>query len=254
MDIATSLKLAVVRSDDPTHLEKMALGLDMLVWGTLLAMLACIVGPLYSQTLFSPETFSIMVGGILSAIGVFFMLTPATRDWWCRQPDGRNSRLILIPLGSAALVAPSLMLRLPPQIATQHTIFASFLVAGVVWFLGECAKLRFLEKLAIELGGNIAREARQLRWGIYAAVALLAVTLSVGLIAARLDGRSLPDIHGACLAMAAVSLLTFSILGILLYHRLSATMKDRILQSRQIRQSVPDEDLPRSMLWEKHHN
>ena len=179
-----------------------------------MALLVCIMGQIFSWEMFSPEAFSIIVGGILSAIGVFFMLTPETRDWWCRQSQGGYGRLILIPMGSAALVAVALMLRLPARVVTSHTILTSFLIAGGIWFLGECAKLHFLEKLAVESGETLARDARRLRWGVYAIMAILAVTLAAGLISARLDGRMVPDIHGTCLAMAGVSLLTFTIMGI----------------------------------------
>src|SRR5512133_2358570 len=68
MENAVSLRVAVYRCDDPGDLERVKAGMDAQAWGTILPLLACVLGPMVIRGIVSYEAFGAIVAITLSAL------------------------------------------------------------------------------------------------------------------------------------------------------------------------------------------
>lgn len=214
MDISKSLSVAALRCDDPESLERLSTGLDINAWAPLLAMLACILGPLVLRGPVSFTAFGIVVAGLLSAAGIWAIRAAAVR-LKCR---GIRKLPGIVPLASISVVIPAQLVHMELSQGVGQVVLVLLLAGVALWFSGECQKLRQLEEVALQVpqkGVGIA--ARNLRWGIYVAALLLAVGLSSPLFGGRLGGN--------CVVMASVALLTFTLMTALLYSRMSQAVR-----------------------------
>lgn len=224
LSVASSLSVAALRSGDPGWMESIASGIDAQVWGTLLGAFACVVGPFVVGQPLSIEAFAVVVTVAMSLVGVwhFGQADKASSEThafprWCAL--GR----LAIPLGSAALVVPALLVHARLSETVGLAALVSFLIGGACWFIGECTKLRLLEHLArLFPGRDLGYRARHVRWGAYVALMLLAAALVYATWQAHLYGLALPQVSGFFLVTASVALLVFTLLTTLLASRMSA--------------------------------
>jgi hypothetical protein len=232
MDISKSLAVAVARSDDPAHLEQIASGLRSQAWGTLVSLLACVVGPMVSHRMATLEAFAFASAVALSAVAAM-QLAPfdAAGRMDDEIPHSRTRRWVCgmtMALGGAVMILPALLLRTSTVKPVGQSMVVVFLAGAVVWFVGECLKLRILENCAAGAPGwQLVRRARNLRFGAYAATTLLAL----GMVPAT----TARPISGAYLVTGSVVLLLLTILSALLYGRVSHSIYQQATFARTVR-------------------
>lgn len=235
LSVSRSLSVAALRSGDPGWMESIASGIDAQVWGTLLGAFACVVGPFVIGEPLSIEAFAIVVAVAMSLVGVWHFGradkcagTSRTFPRWCVL--GR----LAIPLGSAALVVPALLVHARLSETVGLAGLVAFLIGGACWFIGECTKLRLLEHLAgLFPGRDLGYRARHVRWGAYVALMLLAAALVYATWRAHLYGLAIPQVSGFFMVMASVALLVFTLLTTLLASRMSAVAIEQAGYVRQ---------------------
>lgn len=233
--ISRSLSVAALRAAEPQWMEGVASGMDAQVWGTLLGTFACVAGPFLIGSPLSIEAFAVVVLVAMGLVAVWHFAradkTAAGRHLWPRWC--RIGRL-LIPLGSAAVVVPALLIHFRMHESVGLAGLCAFLIGGTCWFIGECTKLRLLEHLAhVFPRRELGDRARHVRWGAYIVFCLLAGTLAYATWRARLLGLSLPQLSGSFLVMASVALLVFTLMTTLLSSRLSAVAQAQAGYVRQ---------------------
>ena len=243
LSVSRSLSVAALRSGDPGWMESIANGIDAQVWGTLLGTFACVVGPFVVGEPLSIDAVAIVVIVAMSIVGVWHFAradkaagaTVRAFPRWCVL--GR----LAIPLGSAALVVPALLVHASLNETVGFAGLVSFLIGGACWFIGECAKLRILEHLAgLFPGRDLGYRARNVRWGAYVALMLLAASLVYATFRAHLYGLALPQVSGFFVVMASVALLVFTLLTTLLASRMSAIAMEQAGYVRQfLGESLP---------------
>lgn len=246
MAIATSLTLAVHRFEDRQYLERVKLGIDTQAWGTVLALGASIIGPMILPSFISCETFAFVVAALLSTIAAI-TLGQANQD---SAAPGRVLNVTAMALGSLALFVPTLLLRTMPDQHIQMALIATLLVGGLFWFASECAKMRLLEECAHMVAGReIIQGARQLRWGVCGVI----LVVSLALLPAALGNNAYSHhINARFFQTISVSILIVTLLGTLLYGRMSLALTQQVAFALSVRKTLrmPERaDLPDEPDW-----
>lgn len=235
MEVNKSLAVAAARSDDPAHIEQIASGLRSQAWGTVVSLLACVGGPLLFGRIATLEALAFASAVTLSGVAAM-QLAPFDANSRMDEdiPHSRARRMVcglVMALGGAVMILPAVLLGTSPVKPVGQSMVVIFLAGAVVWFVGECLKLRILEHCAAGAPGwQLVRRARNLRLGAYAATALLAF----GVIPATV-ARPIP---GAYLVTGSVALLLLTILSALLYSRVSQSLHRQATFARTVRRHL----------------
>ena len=250
MQNAKSLSVAACRIEDPAALARMKLGIDAQTSGTLLALLACIIGPLLYGGSVSFEAFAVVVAVILGVVSFAAFSRNHHQGW--RLPD--ISKFAGAAVGSVAIVIPAVVLRMSASgDHIQITALVTLLVGAIFWFIGESSKLHLLEEWSLVVAGKDMRHcARHLRWGTYIALAIIAA----GLIPAALMGvANASYLTIQFVTTVCVALLLFTLLGTLLQGRMSAALQQHvslalaISQTKENPSSQKQADVPNWVVW-----
>lgn len=237
LDVGRSLSLASVRSGDPAQLDRLATGLDAQVWGSILAMAACVAAPLLLDQSLSLQLAAVAMAVVLSSLGAWFMLDAEPAD--TNHPLPGLHRLfwrVGIPTGTGALVL--LGLGVHAKLFPMQSSLLTVCIAGCIcWFAAESSKLHFIEQLTrLVPNHELLRQARHIRWGQYGMVLMLGVGLIQAILEASSLGMPTPVLREMFVTMVAVSLLVFTILTVLLYSRMSHALQQQVRYARALRQ------------------
>jgi len=135
---------------------------------------------------------------------------------------------LLIPMSSAAVVVPAMLVHFELGKYASLAVLTALLASGACWFVGECSRLRLLEDIAHSLTGrDLMYRARNVRWGSYVVVLLLALGVGQALWNSRQLGSVLPQLSGAFIVMTSVSLMILSLLSALLCGRISQLAQEQ---------------------------
>lgn len=229
MNNANSLSVAAYRIQDPAALVRIKLGIDTQTSGTLLALLACICGPLLYSGSVSFEAFGVVVAAMLGIVSFAALFRGRQQGW--RLPD--ISKAAGATFGSVAIVIPAVVLRM--SASSDHVQIAALvaLLAGAVfWFIGESSKLHLLEEWSLVVAGKDMRQrARNLRWGTYIALGIVAAAL---LPAAFMGVANASYITIQFVTTVCVALLLFTLLGTMLQGRISAAFKQHVILAHAV--------------------
>ncbi len=247
LPVATSMSVAACRVRDPESLESIRLGMGMQVWGTLIALAVCICGPLIWDGTISFAAFGIVVTFTLGLWSAWLLFKKLRQSM--RKVEG--SRLAAAAIGSWSIVIPALALRMAtPGNHLQTALLAFLLVGAIFWFVSECSKLHLLEQWAVMAAGmDVRQRARNLRWGVYAAVG----TIAAGLIPPAVMGvGSVNYLAMPFVLMVCVSLLVLSLLGVMLQGKLTVALEQQVKIVEQERSRKPSDDFadePNWVIW-----
>jgi hypothetical protein len=239
MDNSKSLSIAAIRTEDPDRLEQLGLALDVDVWGVLLALLGCTVGPLFVHERFSFPAFGIVVAGATAAAGIW-TTRRALQGREAERPSWLQGALVL--LGSVAIVIPPTLLSLQPMQDVDRHVLALVVGAALLWFAGFCQKLHGLERVSVHVSGAYtSQRVQRLRWGCAAAALILALGMGQPLVGGRVVGSGV--------LAGAVGLMVFSLVTALLCSRVSNSARNEAQFARAIRnvagvidpRTLPDE-------------
>ena len=219
--VAKSLLVAAGRVRDPECARKIGLGVDMQAWGTLISLAACICGPLLYSGPFAYGVFGLVVSAVLG-VGSTLVLMRA------RKPGYRTdyTNMTAAAVGSWSIVIPALVLRMATTGESfRAAILITLLVGAVFWFVSECSKLHLLEQWAVMYSSmDVRQRARNLRWGIYAALG----TVAAGLIPPAIGGLSSVNYLTVQFVLTiCVALLVFSLMGAMLQGKLSKSLQQQ---------------------------
>lgn len=239
MDVSRSLQIAAIRSDNPDELERAVKGIDVQVWGTVLGLLACVVGPLVLNGAICFEAFAAVVASGLGIVGAAIIQFQRRRGGDVMLNGKTMLRLAPMMLCGGAVVAPTMALRTSASGEVQAALLIFFLAGTIIWFIAECSKLRLLEELASSLPGrDLERRAQRVRWGAYVALLTLSAGLMLALADARDNGEMVPRIQGGLVLSSAVGLITLTLLTVLLYSRTARALCQQAQFARVVRDSA----------------
>ena len=223
MENAKSLSVAACRIEDPAALARIKLGIDAQTSGTLLALLACIIGPLLYRGSVSFEAFAVVVAVILGVVSFAAFSRDRHQGW--RLPD--ISKFAGAAVGSVAIVIPAVVLRMSASgDHIQIAALVALLIGAIFWFIGESSKMHLLEEWSLVVAGKDMRQrARNLRWGTYIALGVIAA----GLIPAAFMGvANASYLTIQFVTTVCVALLLFTLLGTLLQGRMSVALQQHV--------------------------
>ncbi|GEM_PF-5853995 len=235
MDISKSLSVVAARSDNPRFIEQTIAGLRTQAWCTLASLLACVAGVLISHGSVTVEAFAFVSAVALSAVAAR-QLAPldASGRYDAGAPYSAARRRVcglIMALSGAVMVLPAILLSTNVTRPARGMLVVFFLAGALVWFLGECLKLRILEKCAAGVPGRqLVRRARNLRIGAYLATTLL----GIGVI----PMTSEQPISGAYLVTGSVSLFVLTMVSALLYNRVSQSLQRQATFARAVREHM----------------
>jgi hypothetical protein len=169
----------LLRFADPAWLAKLARGASFVLWGVLVALLAGGVGGLASYVTRSRSLAALIafVGGLVGLYGAWLMTEPDPSNMGEDKyvNDRRVVRFaLLVGLGSQVVNFMLSSLPLPPWI--DVILAAIGLLVGLIWVIGEFAKLGYFRKLALRIPDPVlARRANRLRWALMISLGTLVV-------------------------------------------------------------------------------
>ncbi len=235
MEISKSLSVAAAGSDNPKYIEDTIAGLRTQSWCTLASLLACVAGPLIFHGSVTMEAFAFASAVALSAVAAWQLapLDAARRNDAGTQYSATRRRAcgLVMTLSGVVMVLPAFLLSTNVTRPAGGTLVVIFLAGAVVWFLGECLKLRILEHCAAGVPGRqLARRARNLRIGAY----LATILLGIGVIPMTSD----KPISGAYLVTGSVALFVLTMLSALLYNRVSQSLQRQATFARAVRKHM----------------
>lgn len=234
-DISRSLHLAAMRSEDPDVLQRIVRGIALQSWGTVLGLLACIIGP----TLIPNDVSWFVLGGTLAAIlgGIGYVLL---RSGWFTDDAGRlrkTSELLPILTAGIFLVVAGLVIRLPIKGDAPLMMVIVFMAAAGLWFLHHIEQLRLLEEFAAEVDEQLVRNARSLRAGLRCVIILLSVGVLLPMLHAHMNVHSM-HIGRCLLCSSAVALTVLVLLTTLLFDRVGSALRQRVQYARTVRRDA----------------
>lgn len=247
MDIAKSLAVVACRGLPASDLHHIRQGLNAQIWATLIAVGACILGPLVFGVTVPFEIFALVIAVGLSSLSAVRILMVRSNG----MSDGsRPISAFMMVLGSASLVLPATALRLATIKSVPSWIPAAILIACAAWFLGECAKLHLIEDAAVlSHGRELAVRARNLRRGI----AIVALLLSLALLPLAMRVIDFSQVLSVQFVLVgAVGVLVLSLMTVLLFGRMSTQIKHHELLTETVRRQagqVDDGDIPGDSDW-----
>jgi hypothetical protein len=235
MDISKSLLVAAARSDNPRYIEQTIAGLRAQAWCTLASLLACVAGALLSHGSVTVEAFAFVSAVALSAVAARQLapLDASGRHDEDAPYSAARRRIcgLVMALSGAVMVLPAILLSTNVTRPVRGTLVVFFLAGALVWFLGECLKLRILEKCAAGVPGRqLARRARNLRFGAY----LATILLGIGVIPMTSEN----PISGAYLVTGSVALFVLTMVSALLYNRVWQLLQRQATFARAVREHM----------------
>jgi hypothetical protein len=164
--------------------------------------------------------FAVVVVVLMSVVGLWRVYGPRRLSYL--RPERAIVSWLLIPVGSAALVVPSMLVHFQLGQRASAGVLAALLGSGVCWFVGECSRLRLLEEVANSLPGrDLGIRARNVRWGSYAVLLLVATGTGLAMFESGHVRFAAPQISGAFIVMTSVSLMLLTLLSSLLCGRIA---------------------------------
>ena len=237
--IGLSISGDLLRFADPAWLEKLALGIRYILWGLAVAVLFGILGGVVGAFL-NPALGQALgfVGGLLALYGTWLLTAP--------DPSGigedryANSRKVIrlaLLIGLLGNLTSMLMEAggIPEWMRILLALVGVF--AGVIWVVGEFAKLMYLEKLAMRIPeAQYAQRARFLRWA-YGISLLLVIVLTALIVPITVAGG--PGGGGAVAGLGcffpvvAIFMLVFFLMYLRLLYRMGKAFRMQAQYARE---------------------
>jgi hypothetical protein len=224
-------------------MESVAAGMTAQAWGMLIGLMACVIGPLVLTDAVSMPAFAVVVMVLMTGVGLWRIYGRPTPSH--RKPERAILSSLLIPVGSAAVVVPSMLVHYELSHKASIAVLTALLASGTCWFLGECYRLRLVEDMAHALPGrDLGQRARHVRWGSYTVLLLVAIGVGHAIWEGNQRGLALPQLSGSFIVMTSVALMILTLLSSLLCGQVSQVAKEQAEYVRVF--SLASRDVPLS--------
>lgn len=190
VSVGLSTRGDLLRFGDPRWVETLARGLNLILWGLVVSILAGAVGALASR-LVSPELGAACAigGSMIGLYGAWLLTTPDPSNLG-ESDYGRARRFmrvaLLCGLLGTALGLPPPSLSKIPGMETLIAVLGG--VLGLIGLAGEFAKWWYVERLAMRVPElDLAVMARKVRWGM---TGFMGISIVGGLIIVLITGAT----------------------------------------------------------------
>lgn len=238
----------LLRYSHPRWLYRVAEGLEMVLWGIVVTVIANLAAATLFRSAPAVGQFVTMMGLLIGAWGTWQMSSPDPSG--VGESGGVNARQLVRAAVIASLAASVVRLMVTLTGASLGGAIAIVLfqiVCGVIGIIGEFAKLQYIERLAGRIPDEaLSSRANSLKWGLAVCYALMVICGAIAAVAMAAalagSGRGMPGGAGVGLLMTAgclllpvvIALLIVSVMTIILIYRMRVAVRQQASLSAQI--------------------
>ncbi len=234
--VARSLQADLLRFAHPAWVERVSLGMRILLWMILISILAGVLAIVVGTTLGPIFSDMISLAGAAAAYYGAWLLSEGEPGGTSDRPAIRARKMVRIGLilgiGGSIGISMTEYLPMPDALALALGIVAALASIGSV--VGEWGKFMLYENFARRLPDDaMAKRAKFLRYAYAITLAFLVVGGGALAIAASIwPAASVLPVIAVCLAPAGIALLVFGIMTLRLLLKLNKALKEQAVIAR----------------------